>query len=191
MFSTPWQRSKLNISSLIKLDPALRQQCVPGNLQRSLQTSVIQCFQRRPDSRGIRFWYFEVLRLHVQIPTRPTEKLREAQGAQLALGQMHEKPGSQPAARDEHSHPPARQDCQCRRRSKGQACRDGDRQFRAGGIECPRDEALIPWGRQRTQRGQCSLTCHHSCQESEGKANSPRSILTPCLVSPCGCAQPG
>lgn len=33
----------------------------------------------------------------VQIPTRPTERLREAQGARLALGRMRAKPGSQRA----------------------------------------------------------------------------------------------
>lgn len=77
VLSTSWQHSKLNISSLIKLDPALRQQCGPGNLQRFLQTSVIQCFQRPPDSRGTRLWYFEVLRLH---GPNPHEANREAKG---------------------------------------------------------------------------------------------------------------
>lgn len=33
----------------------------------------------------------------IQIPTRPTENLREVQGARLALGRMHVKPGSQRA----------------------------------------------------------------------------------------------
>lgn len=86
VFSAPWQHSKLNISSLIKFDPALRQNCGPGNLQSFFQTSVIQCFQRPADGRGARLWYFEVV--------RQQERLRETQGAQLALGRMHSKPGS-------------------------------------------------------------------------------------------------
>lgn len=77
VFSTPWQHSKLNISSLIKFDPALRQQWGPGSLQRFLQTSVIQCFQRLPDSRGTRLWYFEVLRLQGR---NPHEANREGKG---------------------------------------------------------------------------------------------------------------
>lgn len=144
VFSTPWQHSKLNISSLIKFDPALRQQRGPGNLQRFLQILVIQRFQRPPDGRGTRLWYFEVLGLHC---LNQHEANREAKGgtrSRVALGWMHAKPGYQSAAQDEHSHAPARQDCQCRRRSTGRACGDGNRQFWAGGSESPRDEAPIP-----------------------------------------------
>lgn len=111
-----------------------------------------------------------------QIPARPTEKLWETQGVQLALGWMHAMPGSQPAAWDEHSQT---QDCQCRRRSTGRACGDGDRQFWAGGSESPRDETPISRGRQRAQRGQCSPTSHRSCQELERREKQTHPALSP------------
>lgn len=40
------------MSSLIKFGPALRHQGGPGDLKRSLQTSVIQCFYTSLDGKG-------------------------------------------------------------------------------------------------------------------------------------------
>lgn len=58
------------------------------------------------------------------------------------------------------------------------------------GSESPRDEALIPQGRQRAQRGQCSLTPHHSGQELERREKQTHPTPS-CPASPCGCAQSG
>lgn len=187
VFFTPWQHSKLSISSLIKFDSALRQQCGPGDLQRFLQTSVIQCFQRPPDGRGTRLWYFEILRIH---DPNPHEANRESEGGTRSPA------GSGKDACE--AGIPASTAIPRRGRTASVAgkARDGRAGMETGSsgrVEAnPPETRLRLHGEDSAQRGQCSPTSHRSCQELERREKqTPRSILTLCPASPCGCAQPG
>lgn len=189
-FSTPWQHSKLDISSLIKFDPALRQQCGPGNLQRFLQTSVIQCFQRPPDGRGTRLWYFEVLPLH---GPNPPELNREAEGgtrspagsgkdaceagmAAGSTGRAQPCPGTGRTGSVAGEARDGRAGTDTGSSGRGEANPPGTR-LRLHGEDSARSEGRAP---------QLPIA-----RAKEGKASSPRSIPTLRPVSPCGCAQPG